>query len=637
MQVWPRTLGAMFFLLAFLGAAWAQDGALDDAVTPPRLSYLDGDVSFWRPGADDWSEAWLNTPIASGDVLYVGDRASLELQVGSREFIRADERTQIALVNHEPGFLQFQVTTGRVSLDLRELPAGQTIEVDTPNAVFTIAQSGYYRVDVDQDTHFITRLGGRATVIPAGGRPLSVFPAEEIVVFGTDVARVEAYVAPAPDHWDRWNYARSDDLVDAVSARYLPPGVYGANELDHYGSWRVVHRYGPVWVPDGVPRGWVPYSTGRWIWDPYYEWTWVDDAPWGWAPFHYGRWIHIDGVWAWVPGPAVVRPVVYSPALVVFFRAGRDLSVRIGIGPCGLAWVALGWGEPLLPWWGRPAFRGRPWWGGWGGPRVVNNVVIKQTTVVNVTKIVYQNTRVARTVVVSPDERFGRRRVEARSMDAAELRHLEPVRGELPVKPGPDSMAAGAPGKVRPSREVFSRPVVSTRAPRESRPKRAETLPGSVEVAPKQKPEALPEPRYVEPPKARVTVLPRPEFGTRSDKERQRPPQPPRYRDMREPAVQPETVRKQQVTPSRSQREPVILPRQPTSSRREEPRAPRATSGQAQQVAPSRSVSPRPAPSAAEAPRQERGREQPAERQRALPGKPANRVFRKEKKGDVDE
>src|SRR5262249_61491464 len=41
-------------------------------VTPPRISYINGQVSFWRPGADDWAPAKINTPLAPGDVLYAG-------------------------------------------------------------------------------------------------------------------------------------------------------------------------------------------------------------------------------------------------------------------------------------------------------------------------------------------------------------------------------------------------------------------------------------------------------------------------------------------------------------------------------------------------------------------------------------
>ena len=62
----------------------------------------------------------------------------------------------------------------------------------------------------------------------------------------------------------------------------------------------------------------------------------------------------------------------WAPALVVFFGLP---GIHVSIGAPLMSWVALGWGEPVVPWWGRAGFVGRPWWGGWGGPRVVNNVV----------------------------------------------------------------------------------------------------------------------------------------------------------------------------------------------------------------------------------------------------------------------
>ena len=57
--------------------------------TPPRLSFVDGQVSFWRPGAQDWTQAQVNTPIAPDDQLYTGSPGNLELQIGARAFVRA--------------------------------------------------------------------------------------------------------------------------------------------------------------------------------------------------------------------------------------------------------------------------------------------------------------------------------------------------------------------------------------------------------------------------------------------------------------------------------------------------------------------------------------------------------------------
>lgn len=538
---------SVFVLLAMSSVvALAQIEDQKSAVNPLRLSYFNGSVSFWRLGAEDWVEARINTPLTAGDALYVGKNAELELQAEGRAFIRADDYTQITLANQTPDFLQLKVTSGRVSLDLRTLPSsGYTVEVDTPNAVFTIDHTGYYRVDVDGDVNFITRRGGRATVTPAGGEAMTILPSEEIVVHqGTDMARAETYVAPELDEWDRWNYDRTNDLIDAFSERYLPSGIAGARDLDYYGNWRVTDEYGPVWVPDAVPSEWAPYSTGRWVWDSYYQWTWIDDAPWGWAPFHYGRWIYLGGYWAWAPGPVVLRRPLYAPALVAFFGVSSHVSASISFGGSGLYWIALGWGEPLVPWWGRSGFIGRPWWGGWSGPRVVNNVVVKQTTVINVTNITYANSRVSHAIISTPSEHFGRGHVhEPSDRQGVQQRELEHIRGALPVKPSSVSLVADAPKGERPPEQIISRPVVATRRPQEAKlPWRTET---SVPKAAEQ--------RYVPAPKPAVTDLRRPELGTQTGPERERPTLPPRYEDRRRQAepVSPSAVDQKQGTAGR--------------------------------------------------------------------------------------
>ena len=177
--------------------------------------------------------------------------------------MRGWANTQLGLENQEPDFLQFKVTAGNASFDLRTVEPGRTVEVDTPNAAFTIEHAGYYRVDVSGErTSFITRRGGQATVTSAGGEAVAIAPSEEVVIEGTESPQVASYAAPQLDEWDKWNYARTDHLLDAVSARYVSPGVYGVDDLDRYGTWRSVPTYGAVWVPRGVPTGWAPYSTG---------------------------------------------------------------------------------------------------------------------------------------------------------------------------------------------------------------------------------------------------------------------------------------------------------------------------------------------------------------------------------------
>ena len=584
-------LGPILFLGASSGA-WAAPPpapaipAADAPIgrTPPRLSYVDGEVSFWRPGASNWAPAQVNTPLAAGDETYTGNRGNLELQIGARAFVRAWGDTQLGFVNQEPDFLQFRVTAGHVSLDLRGVEPGRTVEIDTPTAAFTVDAPGYYRVDVSPErTAFITRRSGRATMTVAGGSAVAIAPSEEVVLDGATTPRVQSFVAPPLDVWDSWNYARTDELIDSMSARYVPAGVYGVDDLDHYGAWRVVPTYGAVWVPREVATGWAPYSTGRWVADPQYGWSWVDAAPWGWAPYHYGRWVYVDGYWAWAPGPLVARPV-YAPALVAFFGAP---GVRVVVGSPFVSWVALGWGEPLVPWWGSARFVDRPSWAGWGGPRVVNNVVVNRTTVVNVQNItVYNNTTVRNAVVAVREDAFGRRAVHEARVADVDVRRLEPVHGRLRVTPDASSFVAASGPAVTPPPQTLQRRVVATRRPaaavaRPDAPR--ERMAPAVSVP---APQIVPAPK---PATATTPTPPRAPFGA-SQVERQRPSPPPRFE-----------------TPRADTRPERTEPRAEPRVERPDARAPRSES---RPETPRDAVRP---PEASPAPR-------------ALPGEPANRV-----------
>ena len=611
----------------------APDQPEGAAPTPPRLSYADGDVSFWRPGGDDWAPAQVNTPLAPGDQLYTGNRGNLEIQIEARNFVRAWGDSQLGLENHEPDFLQLKVAAGHVSLDLRTLDAGRTVEVDTPGAAFTIGRAGYYRVDVTPDrTSFVTRRGGVATMTPAGGQAVSIATSEQVVVTGGGPAPVQTFVAPELDVWDRWNYARTEALIDTVSARYVPAGVSGVDDLDQHGAWRVVPDYGSVWVPEGVAADWAPYTTGRWVWDPRFGWSWVDIAPWGWAPYHYGRWVHLDRLWAWAPGPVIVRPV-YAPALVAFFGAP---GVRVAIGAPFVSWVALGWGEPCVPWWGRPGFVGHAWWGGWGGPRIVNNVVVNRTTVVNVRNItVYRNVSVQNAVVAVRPDRFGRGPVGEARIRQVDTHRLEPVHGRVDLQPDRASFAAASGRGIRPPESVLARPTIATRAPA------TRALPQAAEGR-------GPAPRIVPAPRAGEAV--RPPFGE-SRLERARPPRAPRFDPGRRPdgtppapptarrsdgpkaePRAPEPTRAPQAPPDAARAPQGQAPRTPEARRGPEPsRAPAAPApGRAPDPTRSRET-PGPAahPSAVERPAAAppRAAAPPQAQPRKLPGEPANRLY----------
>src|SRR6202011_303656 len=116
---------------------------------------------------------------------------------------------------------------------------------------------------------------------------------------------------------------------------------------------------------------------------------------------------------------------------------------RVPMGARLVRGVAPGGGGPCVPWGGRRGFVGRAWWGGWGGPRVVNNVVVNRTTVVNVRNItVYRNVGVQNAVVAVRPDRSGRGPVGDARIRQVDTRRLEPVRGAGDLRADRASFAA---------------------------------------------------------------------------------------------------------------------------------------------------------------------------------------------------
>jgi hypothetical protein len=234
------------------------------------------------------------------------------------------------------------------------------------------------------------------------------------------------------------------------------------------------------------------------------------------------------------------------------------------IGAPFVSWVALGWGEPVVPWWGRAGFVGRPWWGGWGGPRVVNNVVVNRTTVVNVTNInVYRNVNVRNAVVAVRPDRFGRGPVGEARIRQVDTRRLEPVRGAVDLRPDRSSFAAAGGRGIRPPERVLERGVVATRAPVTR---------------------ALPREPEGRGPSPRIVPAPRPTEVGESRLERARPARAPRFENARRPDATPPAARREDPTgPERGRRpEAQRVPEPPRTSeprRAPEPRAPETPRG----------------------------------------------------------
>jgi hypothetical protein len=354
----------------------ADDGGSPNAQDPPsrvaRLSYLDGSVSFQAGGGGDWGNAAKNRPVTIGDKIWVDKDARAELQAGQAS-IHLGQMTALSFLNLDQNITQMRLAEGTVNFRVRELREGDTYEVDTPNAAFSVRQAGAFRIDVNEsgDGTIVTVLRGEGEVT-AGGKSYNVRAGELAEFDGAD-SNIEYHSdrAPQPDDFDRWASDRDRKEENSVSARYVSRDTVGYSDLDDNGTWSNQPNYGPVWYPNSVAGGWAPYSYGYWSYVGPWGWTWVDYAPWGFAPFHYGRWNYFGGRWGWCPGPIGVYPI-YGPAFVGFLGGG---GFGFGIG-LGVGWFPLGFGEVFHPWYGYRA-----------GGAYIRNINIRNTFIRNVNSI----------------------------------------------------------------------------------------------------------------------------------------------------------------------------------------------------------------------------------------------------------
>jgi hypothetical protein len=323
-----------------------------------RASYISGDVSYQRGDVEGWNGLRVNTPLVTGDSLFAPEGGRAEVDLGSGIVMRLDGGTQVDLVNNTRDVAQLGVNSGFLDLSARSFPRSFTLEIDTPNAAATILEPGRYRVEVTDRMATYSVVQGSMS-LAVDGQQLDVREGESLQLEDTDPPTYGYGRIGARTPFQTWGDSRDARVERSSSARYVNSEVVGYEDLDDQGSWRESRGYGQVWVPSGMPAGWAPYQSGRWIWQDPYGWTWVSNESWGWAPYHYGRWVRMDNSWGWVPppprgyrGPSAVMNIepVYAPALVAFVGGG-SWGVSLSIGGSAIGWVPLAPAERYYyPW-----------------------------------------------------------------------------------------------------------------------------------------------------------------------------------------------------------------------------------------------------------------------------------------------
>ncbi len=410
-----------------------------------RVSLIKGEASLKRNGNSDWERARLNFPLVEGDTVSTDRDSRLEIQIDARNFVRLEANSILRIVTLRDEGVALSVVEGTASVRLAKFDRDhEYFEVDAPKVTMAAEKKGLYRIDVPREgrVRLTVRDGGRARIYSENsGFALRDGRAAELIVDGSNDGDWELLAAGQNDAWDSWVDDRERYLAQRMrhDSQYYDNYVWGAEDLDAYGNWAYVNDYGWIWRPHVTVinnyHNWAPYRHGSWTWCPPYGWTWVGYEPWGWAPYHYGRWVYYDNYWAWCPRSQYYRNRSWwRPALVAFHISfGNHIS-----------WYPLSYHhrDPRSRHYGAQD-RLRP---------------LRRDELANLRRV---NPAYLRAVTGVSAKDFGADSGKLRAADEVSARRVmsgEPLRGDLPVRPGNAISDRGGSGE-RSERVTVARPA----------------------------------------------------------------------------------------------------------------------------------------------------------------------------------
>jgi hypothetical protein len=349
MSIFPLFPHGLAMLAAVLVLPWGAAAASDrEWSRVGRIVELRGDVAFYDPDRDEWTEALRNRPVTEGDRLVLARGARAEIRIAGATLLLA-QGTDLEVLALDDDRIRLELNKGSIALAIPSRALAEQTEIRTREIRLRPQHAGRYRIDREEDSTFAAAL--RGDLEASGPSHLLLIGSGERYEIWLDERRAGARSRPArmpDDRLTAWaDEAFRADERRAEAWRYASPDIPGVEDLDRHGRWDTHPEYGAVWFP-AVSAGWQPFRDGRWIWMQPWGWTWVDAQPWGFAPSHYGRWVQWRGRWGWWPGHRHARPV-FAPALVAWV-GGPSVSIGITIGHAPpAAWVPLAPYQPYVP------------------------------------------------------------------------------------------------------------------------------------------------------------------------------------------------------------------------------------------------------------------------------------------------
>ncbi len=316
------------------GISPAQNYSEPDEENPARVarvSYTEGSVKIRRDGEEEWEDVVRDLPVVEGDEITSGADGRFEIQFNTDTHVRVANDSKLKIESLSEEGIAVSLSSGILNLTARKFdPDKSFLEVDAPGTTVAVLRAGRYRVDAPADGAEVRvgiSSGGEARVYSGNaGFTLNSGRSASLFINGANAGEWEMRdYAGVDDDFDKWTFDRDDEFAKRLAVanygEYYDDSLYGAEDLNTYGSWVHNASYGYVWRPSVSSlsnySNWSPYRYGNWRWIPSFGWTWVNDEPWGWTTYHNGRWFWNSGNWYWSPFGAN-RNTAYRwrPALV---------------------------------------------------------------------------------------------------------------------------------------------------------------------------------------------------------------------------------------------------------------------------------------------------------------------------------
>jgi Family of unknown function (DUF6600)/FecR protein len=322
---WLFVLFAASFLVFALNFPHAKAQS-NSQVRIVRLSFVEGTVRMYRPDADQWAQAFVNTPIQQGFKLATDANsfAEVEFENGSTARLGQSSELDFTRMALSPGGGKINdLTLAQGYATFAFTPErGDVYKVGSAGSTFDVSSKSMFRLDLDQDSQRLEVFNGAVAVqSPYGSESVARNQVLDLAVGGSHPSQISSGITE--DAWDQWVDKRQQTATLAInqagpaqSGLDAGGSLYGWSDLSYFGAWNYLPGMGSCWSPM-MGADWVPYSVGRWSWYPGMGYTWISAMPWGWLPFHYGSWIYPAGMgWCWVPGGFSA----WSPSLVSWYQ-----------------------------------------------------------------------------------------------------------------------------------------------------------------------------------------------------------------------------------------------------------------------------------------------------------------------------